>query len=219
VTYTLLINCLKLNTSFKKGLLPCIINMYALSEVEGVVRVEPKLFSSDLNEAIASQLKSTYVGQVNNEIGRIIKIIEVLKIGEGIIVPGDGAAFYRVTFKVIHFKPEINELVEGEIRDIAKFGAFIDFGPFEGMVHVSQTMDDFVSVNKEGTLQGKDSKKVLKKGDKVRARIVAVSIKDTNEPKIGLTMRQEYLGKIEWIAEQIKKESKETAKLAKAGKK
>jgi DNA-directed RNA polymerase subunit E' len=193
--------------------------MYALSEVDGVVRVEPKLFGQDLSQAIAEQLETTYVGQVDNELGRIIKIIDVLKIGEGIIVPGDGAAFYKVIFTAIHFRPVVNELVEGEIRDIAKFGAFIEFGPFEGMVHVSQTMDDFVSVSKEGTLQGKESKKVLKKGDKVRARIVAVSIKDTNEPKIGLTMRQEYLGKTEWITEQIKKEAKESAKLAKAGKK
>ena len=192
--------------------------MYALSEVDGVVRVEPKRFGDDLSEAIADQLETNYIGQVDNELGRIIKIISIIKVGEGIIVPGDGAAFYKVIFTAIHFKPEVNEIVEGEIRDIAKFGAFIDFGPFEGMVHVSQTMDDFVSVSKEGVLQGKDSKKVLKKGDKVRARIVAVSIKDTDEPKIGLTMRQEYLGKIEWIAEQIKKEKKDAAKIAKATK-
>ncbi|MBT3940672.1 DNA-directed RNA polymerase [Candidatus Woesearchaeota archaeon] len=192
--------------------------MYALSEVDGVVRVEPKRFGDNLSEAIADQLETNYIGQVDNELGRIIKIISIIKVGEGIIVPGDGAAFYKVIFTAIHFKPEVNEIVEGEIRDIAKFGAFIDFGPFEGMVHVSQTMDDFVSVSKEGVLQGKDSKKVLKKGDKVRARIVAVSIKDTDEPKIGLTMRQEYLGKIEWIAEQIKKEKKDAAKIAKATK-
>ena len=192
--------------------------MYALSEVEGVVRVEPKLFDSDLNKAIAEQLKEIYVGQVNNELGRVIKIVSVLKIGEGIIVPGDGAAFYKVTFTAIHFRPEIHEIIEGKIRDIAKFGAFIEFGPFEGMVHVSQTMDDFVSISKEGTLQGKDSKKFLKKGDKVRARIVAVSIKDTNEPKIGLTMRQEYMGKLDWIADQIKAEEKAAKKAAKAKK-
>jgi len=192
--------------------------MYALSEVEGVVRVEPKLFDSDLNKAIAEQLKEIYVGQVNNELGRVIKIVSVLKIGEGIIVPGDGAAFYKVKFTAIHFRPEIHEIVEGKIRDIAKFGAFIEFGPFEGMVHVSQTMDDFVSISKEGTLQGKDSKKFLKKGDKVRARIVAVSIKDTNEPKIGLTMRQEYMGKLDWIADQIKAEEKAAKKAAKAKK-
>jgi DNA-directed RNA polymerase subunit E' len=192
--------------------------MYALSEVDGVVRVEPKLFGKDLNESIAEQLKVTYLGQTNNELGRIIKIIDVLKIGEGIIVPGDGAAFYKVTFTAIHFLPEVHEIIEGEIRDIAKFGAFIEFGPFEGMVHISQTMDDFVSISKEGTLLGKDSKKMLKKGDKVRARIVAVSIKDTDDPKIGLTMRQEYMGKLEWIADQIKKEKKDTAKKTKAAK-
>ena len=192
--------------------------MYALSEVEGVVRVEPKLFDSDLNKAIAEQLKEIYVGQVNNDLGRVIKIVSVLKIGEGIIVPGDGAAFYKVTFTAIHFRPEIHEIIEGKIRDIAKFGAFIEFGPFEGMVHVSQTMDDFVSISKEGTLQGKDSKKFLKKGDKVRARIVAVSIKDTNEPKIGLTMRQEYMGKLDWIADQIKAEEKAAKKAAKVKK-
>jgi DNA-directed RNA polymerase subunit E' len=189
--------------------------MYALSEVKGVVRVEPKLFGENLNDTVEKQLEETYVGKVDNELGRVIKIIKVLEIGEGTIVPGDGAAFYRVSFTVIHYKPQISELVEGEIRDIAKFGAFIDFGPFEGMVHISQTMDDFVSLSKEGSLQGKDSKKVLKKGDKVRARIVAVSIKDTDDPKIGLTMRQEYLGKLEWIEDQIKKEKKVAAKASK----
>jgi DNA-directed RNA polymerase subunit E' len=189
--------------------------MYALSTVEGVVRVEPRLFGEDLHKTVAKQLEETYSGQVDNELGKVIKIIDVLTIGEGTLIAGDGAAFYKVTFKVIHFIPQINEIIEGEMRDIAKFGAFIDFGAFEGMVHISQTMDDFVSVSKEGTLQGKDSKKVLKKGDKVRARIVAVSIKDTSEPKIGLTMRQEYMGKIEWIAEQIKKEAKDAKKKAK----
>lgn len=193
--------------------------MYYKSEIEGVVRVDPKLFNENLNQAIMDQLKADYIGQVNEVVGRIIQIIEIKQIGEGVIVAGDGAAFYRVVFRAIHHVPEVHDLIEGEIRDIAKFGAFIDFGAFEGMVHISQTMDDFVSISKQGTLQGKESKKVLKKGDKVRARIVAVSLKDINEPKIGLTMRQEYLGKLDWIEDQIKKEKKLAAKAAKAEKK
>ncbi|MEK6807561.1 MAG: S1 RNA-binding domain-containing protein, partial [Nanoarchaeota archaeon] len=104
--------------------------------------------------------------------------------------------------------PELNELVEGEIKDIAKFGAFVDFGPFEGMVHVSQSMDDFVSFSKSKALQGKQSGKVLKVGDKVRARIIAISFKDPKGPKLGLTMRQPYLGKQEWIDELVKGEAK-----------
>ena len=76
------------------------------------------------------------------------------------------------------------------------------------MIHISQTMDDFVSFSKEGTLLGKDSKKVLKIKDKVRARIIAVSIKNTQDPKIGMTMRQPYLGKSEWLDDIRKVESK-----------
>ncbi|MBU1974164.1 MAG: DNA-directed RNA polymerase, partial [Nanoarchaeota archaeon] len=42
----------------------------------------------------------------------------------------------------------------------------------------------------------------LKVNDKCQARIIAVSYKDINRPKIGLTMRQEGLGKIEWLQQQ-----------------
>jgi len=177
--------------------------MYYISQVEGVARIPPNLFDEELKKAVNIQLKEEYEDSVNPELGKIISILKVIEIGEGVLIPGDGAAYYRTKFEVINFIPQINELIEGEVRDIAKFGAFVDFGPFEGMVHVSQTMDDFVSFNKAGSLAGKQSGRVLKSGDRVRARIVAISFKDAQGPKIGLTMRQPYLGKLEWIDEQI----------------
>ena len=42
----------------------------------------------------------------------------------------------------------------------------------------------------------------MKVGDRCKARIIAVSFKDMNNPKIGLTMRQEGLGKLEWLEKQ-----------------
>ena len=94
----------------------------------------------------------------------------------------------------------------GKISDVTDFGAFIDIGSIDGMVHISQTMDDFVSYNKSNVLTGKESKKVLKSGDDCRARIIAVSFKNVKDPKIGLTMRQPGLGNLNWIDEDIKKE-------------
>lgn len=185
--------------------------MYYKSHVEGVVRVDPKLFGEELKDSIFTQLRANYSGKVTEELGRVVVICGVNKIGEGLLIPGDGAAYYTTEFTAVHYVPEPNELVEGEVRDITKFGAFINFGAFEGMVHISQTMDDFVSLSKQGTLQGKDSKKVLKVGDKVRARIIAVSMKDLEDPKIGLTMRQPYLGKLEWLEDIRKDEAKATA--------
>ena len=189
--------------------------MYYKSRVAGVVRIDPKLFSEELDKAVMAQLKTDYEGLLSNELGKVIAILSVDEIGEGVIIAGDGAAYYKTEFTAVHFLPELNELVEGEIKDIAKFGAFVDFGPFEGMVHVSQAMDDFVSFSKSKALQGKQSGKVLKVADKVRARVIAISFKDPKGPKIGLTMRQPYLGKQEWIDELVKGEAKAAKKAEK----
>jgi len=189
--------------------------MYYKSRVAGVVRIDPKLFGEVLDKAVMAQLKKDYEGLISNELGKIIAILSVDEIGEGVIIAGDGAAYYKTEFTAVNFLPELNELVEGEIKDIAKFGAFVDFGPFEGMVHVSQAMDDFVSFSKSKALQGKQSNKSLKVGDKVRARVIAISFKDPKGPKIGLTMRQPYLGKQEWIDDLVKGEAKAAKKAEK----
>ncbi len=92
----------------------------------------------------------------------------------------------------------------GRVKDIADFGAFLTIGPIEGMIHVSQTMDDFVSFSKDKVLVGKESKRTLKIGDVCKAKIIAVSFKEANNPKLGLTMRQPGLGKLEWADDETK---------------
>ncbi|MBM3234396.1 DNA-directed RNA polymerase [Candidatus Pacearchaeota archaeon] len=185
--------------------------MFYLIEVEDYVRVEPKLFGLPTQEAVEKQLVETYKGFVNRDIGSVVSVVEVLNVGEGIIIPGDGAAYYNSRFKLIVWRPEMQELVFGSIDEITNFGAFINLGVMKGMIHISQTMEDYVSYNKSGTLAGKSGKKSLHKGDLCLARIVAVSYK-AGEPKIGLTMRQPGLGKLEWIkADKKKQKSSEKA--------
>lgn len=183
--------------------------------VKDHVRVEPSKFGLDTDEAVRLQLEESYSGFQDKEIGTVVSVLEILEVNEGIIIPGDGAAYYESTFKLIVFKPELQELVYGEIDEITNFGAFINLGAIRGMIHISQTMDDFVSFSETGVLSGKDGKKVLAKGDKCIARIVAISYKG-EEPKIGLTMRQPGLGKLDWVKADKEKEKKEAAKVAKA---
>mgnify|MGYP001589849234 CR=1 FL=1 len=183
--------------------------MFYLVEIEDYVRVEPKLFGLETLEAVSQQLHETYKNNVSKELGSIISVIDVLSVGDGIIIPGDGAAYYNSRFKLLIWKPELQELVSGIINEITNFGAFMSLGVMQGMIHISQTMDDYVSFNKSNTLIGKSGKKSLKKGDLCLARIVAISYKG-EEPKIGLTMRQPGLGKLEWI--EAEKRKSQTAK-------
>ena len=189
--------------------------MFYLIDVEDYVRVEPKLFGLPTTESVDKQLREMYADYYDKELGKVIEVIEVVEVREGIIIPGDGAAYYDSKFKLLIWKPELQELVYGIISEITNFGAFIDMGIMRGMIHISQTMDDYVSFSKANSLLGKSTKRNLKQGDLCLARLVAISHKG-DEPKIGLTMRQPGLGKLEWIKEdQIKKE-KETARATKA---
>ena len=191
---------------FKPIFILDLIKMFYLTEIEDHIRVEPKLFGLATAEAVEKQLEEIYADYYDKEIGKVILVIEILEVGEGVIIHGDGAAYYKSKFKLLTWKPEIHELVYGKISEITNFGAFIDMGSMKGMIHISQTMDDYVSFSKTNSLLGKSSKRNLKQGDLCLARIVAISHKG-NSPKIGLTMRQPGLGKLEWISEdKIKKE-------------
>lgn len=192
--------------------------MFYNTEIEDYIRVSPEFFALPVEDAISKQLQETYKEYMDKEIGVVIGVLDIVNIGEGILIPGDGAAYYKCVFRLLTFMPEMNELVYGEVEEITNFGAFIDIGATKGMIHISQTMNDFVSFSKSNALIGKNSKRSIKKGDLCLARIVAISYK-TDEPKIGLTMRQPGLGKLEWIADDKRKAKSAVEKVEKAGKK
>ncbi len=188
--------------------------MFYKVELKDHIRVPPNLFNLPLEEAVIKRIKTKYSGFISKDLGIVIDVAGMKGIGEGVIIPGDGASYYDVSFELLTFKPEMQEIVIGKIKDIAEFGAFINIGPIDGMIHISQTMDDFVSFSKDKTLAGKETKRVLRVGDLCRARIIAVSFRDVLNPKLGLTMRQQGLGRLDWIKDEIeekapKKEEKE----------
>lgn len=176
--------------------------MFYKTQISDHIRVPPKYFGEDVQEAVLACLKNKYNGFIDQNLGIVIDVTSLKEVKDGVIIPGDGASYYETVFEAVTFKPELQEVMPGKIKDIADFGAFISIGPIEGMIHISQTMDDFVSFAKDKVLAGKESKKTLKVNDFCRARIIAVSFKDVSNPKIGLTMRQAGLGKPEWNEKQ-----------------
>jgi len=180
--------------------------MFYLIDIEDHIRVEPHLFGLPVKKAIEQQLEAKFLDYFDQEIGNIIKVVSIDEVGEGIIIPGDPAVYYYAKFRVLSFKPVLQEAVYGIVSQITNFGAFINLGIVEGMIHISQTMDDYVSFGKSNVLIGKNSKRSLKVGDSCLARIIAISYK-VRPAKIGLTMRQPGLGKLEWIEEEKRKQS------------
>jgi len=177
--------------------------MFYEVKLKSFIRVPPSDFDKELDLAVIKQVREHYSGYVSKDFGFVIDVVSLDNVEDGVLIPGDGAVFYKSTFNLLVYLPEVQEVVLGKIKDITDFGAFLSVGPVEGMVHIGQTMNDFVSFSKDKALQGKESKRVLKVGDKCFARVVAVSFKDLSNPKIGLTMRQDGLGKIDWINDDL----------------
>ena len=182
--------------------------MFYETEIRSHVRIDPKYFDDDINSSIIRQLNNQFETFISKDIGIAIGVSEVIEIGEGIIIPGDGGAYYDTKFRILIFKPELQEVCLGEITDITDFGAFISLGPIDGTIHIGQTMDDYVTFSKSGVLSGKETKQNLKVKDLCKARIIAISYKNIKEPKIGLTMRQPYLGALSWSKEKEAKKKK-----------
>ncbi len=197
--------------------------MFKLVTLEDTIRIPPEKFGEGIENVSYEQLKMKYEGMVDEELGYVIAVTEIKVNPFGKIIPGDGATFHKAKFALLTFFPKIQEVVEGEVVEIADFGAFIRIGPVDALLHVSQLMDDYISHDeRQGVLMGKETKRKLTTGDHVRVRITAVSLgRGGGSGKIGVTARQPFLGKIEWIKKDIEKiqgaEAAKTKKTEKPG--
>ncbi len=178
--------------------------MFKLITLQDTIRIPPETFGNPLEAVGKEQVRTKYEGVVDEELGYVIAVtkVEVSPIGK--IIPGDGATYHKVNFSLLTFYPILQEIVEGDIVEIADFGAFVRIGPIDALLHVSQLMDDFISYDeKQGALLGKETRRRLATGDQVRVRITAVSLgRAGSSGKIGVTARQPFLGKLEWIKEE-----------------
>ena len=185
--------------------------MYRKVRLVDIIRIPPQRLEEDLENVISETLREKMEGRIDKVLGSIVAVTGVAEIGEGHILVGDGAVYYEVTFDAIAYKPEQQEIIEGSVVEIVNFGAFIAVGPVDCLVHVSQIADEFMTYDeKNARLTSRDTNRSLNEGDKVRARIVTVSLNehDPRESKIGLTMRQPALGRLEWIEEDLKKKDR-----------
>jgi DNA-directed RNA polymerase subunit E' len=174
--------------------------MFKIFTIEGKIEIPPFLFDQEKNVSARIILSEDYEGIITRDYGFIIAVVDVLNVGKGIIIPGNANTFHEVEFTILTFKPTVSEVVEGTVVEIVDFGSFVRLGPLDGLVHVSQICDDYISYEQVGNrFIGKETGKILEVNDEVRAKIIAVSLGTGRSGKLGLTMRQKFLGKGEWI--------------------
>ena len=180
--------------------------MFEMVCVRDKLRVPPTKLGTKMKKALLEIAQEQYEGIVDEDLGVIVAVINAKKTGEGKIVPGDAAVYYGAELEFLVFKPRLYEVVEGFVTETAEFGLFVRVGPMDGLVHVSQVMDEYLNYDsKNSQFISKESKQRIGLNDKILARVVSISLKGSlADSKLGLTMRQPFLGKHQWVEQQIK---------------
>lgn len=127
----------------------------------------------------ASQLDIHYVANLNDYVGKQIKVKIIEYVKDKKIVASQRVVLEeenRKKSEEILSNIEEGEIVNGTIKNIVKFGAFVDLGGIDGLIPISEISWERV----------KDVNDVLKIGDKVSAYVLKV---DKDKKKITLSLR------------------------------
>ncbi|MGA3020938.1 MAG: DNA-directed RNA polymerase [Candidatus Micrarchaeales archaeon] len=178
--------------------------MYYLYTVKDSVSVPPKYIGEDVEKATTEILREKYERTLDKDFGIVLVVHNVRDVSDGYILPADPNIHHDVTFDLLTFKLDVDEVVVGEVSELADFGLFVRLGPVDGLVHLSQITSDFITYDrKAGVFISRNTKRTVKKGDSVYAKVSTISIRNTiQDVKIALTMRPEGFGKAEWIKEE-----------------
>lgn len=92
--------------------------MFTVSTLEDNVRVEP----SDLQNprAVQNVLEGAFLDTVIPELGLVITIFDILDVQGGFIYPGDGAAHFVVKFRLVVFRPFVDQVLRGTVNKLTK---------------------------------------------------------------------------------------------------
>ncbi|MBS72408.1 MAG: DNA-directed RNA polymerase [Thermoplasmata archaeon] len=179
--------------------------MYTLVVREDTIRIPAEYIreGQSLSQHVDRLAHQAFEGKFDDDDNFVVVTYDHKMIDRGRIIHGDGAIYQNVRFKAVLFHLDTNEIVDGAVSEILEFGAFVQMGPLEGLLHKSQILEEPVNINQgEGRIVGNRSGATLSMTNPVRSRVVTLSLNphDPRSSKIGLTCKQPGLGAHDWIA-------------------
>ena len=108
--------------------------MFILTKMKSVVRLEPSSFERSLPDALKDALTEKLANKVLKDVGLVIALWDILKIGDSYLLPGDGASHTRVEFRILVFRPFMEEVLVGKIKSCTKEGVHLSLGFFDDIL-------------------------------------------------------------------------------------
>lgn len=105
--------------------------MFVVTTVYDVIRIPPYLLSAPTVQAIHSEIDLKYPNRVM-DVGLVIsRYGDCLEVGHGVCVAGDGGSHHQCKFRLIVFRPFVEEVCLGRITRSTVEGIHVSLGFFE----------------------------------------------------------------------------------------
>uniref|UniRef100_A0A023FA39 DNA-directed RNA polymerase III subunit RPC8 n=1 Tax=Triatoma infestans TaxID=30076 RepID=A0A023FA39_TRIIF len=105
--------------------------MFNLTSFRDVIRTPPALFDIDLKTSISNYLNEKLSNKVVKNIGLCVALFDIESMDDSFIFPGDGGAHTKVEFRFVVFRPFIEEVIIGKIKNCTKEGVHVTLGFFD----------------------------------------------------------------------------------------
>ncbi|MEB1806863.1 MAG: 30S ribosomal protein S1 [Bacillaceae bacterium] len=143
----------------------------------------------------ASLVERHFVEDFSDYKGRTLrlKVVEMEPENNKLILSQRAVLDEEVTNKKLSVLSSINEgdVVEGTVQRLTDFGAFVDLGGVDGLVHISQLAHHRVEKPSD----------VVKEGDQVKVKVLSV---DAEKERVSLSLKDTLPGPWETVANEIK---------------
>mmetsp|Transcript_5694 Transcript_5694/g.8257 ORF Transcript_5694/g.8257 Transcript_5694/m.8257 type:complete len:283 (-) Transcript_5694:378-1226(-) len=105
--------------------------MFVITTVADTVRIPPEMFAQPTLTSVHSEIEKRYPNRVIMDVGLVIcRYGDALQIGDGVCVAGDGAAHHEVIFRLIMFRPFVEEVCVGNLIESNEEGIRVSLGDF-----------------------------------------------------------------------------------------
>lgn len=184
--------------------------MYKLAELHHMVRIPPWLFGVQLNDAIISEINKKLSNRVVLKVGLCIVLYDITSLEDSFIFPGDGGSHTRVSFRVLTFRPFIEEVIEGTVKASNAEGIQVSLGFFDDVYirsdnmmsssHYDETEKTWVW---DYEVEGEIHAMFIDIGERIRFKVVAEQFTDTTptgpETVQGEGLAEKTEGKIPYL--------------------
>ncbi|GAX83296.1 hypothetical protein CEUSTIGMA_g10722.t1 [Chlamydomonas eustigma] len=116
--------------------------MFKLTCIEDDIRVQPSDLSLPPLEAVTAVIENRFIDKVLPGLGLVITIYDVDSIEGGFVYPSDGAAFFKVRFRLVVFRPFVGEILVGRLKSCSREGLRVSLGFTEDVIIPEYALQD-----------------------------------------------------------------------------